>query len=97
MAQWPANIDGLRFGFQERKGKRFVAVRVQYGSADVVLPHEVAIDSNRHLGAHRLGPEPLVLGDAPAGALLGDMIDANREQAAELTALREKVRLAIEK
>jgi len=95
MAGWPAEVDGLRFGFMERKGKRFVAVRVQYGSADIVVPHEVFIDQTRHLAGRHLGPEPLVVGDAPAGALLGDMIDANRERAAELIAMRDKVRLAM--
>jgi hypothetical protein len=55
----------------------------------------VVIDATRHLAGRHLGPEPLVMGDAPAGALLGDLIDANRERATELIAVRDKVRQAM--
>lgn len=95
MAPWPSDADGLRFGFMERRGKRFVVVRVQYGPSEVVLPHEVVIDSARHLGGRHVAAEPIVLGDGSAGALLGDIIAANPERHAELAALREKVRHAL--
>ena len=92
MAPWPSGADGLRFGFMERHGKRFVAVRVQFRTADVVLGHDVPLDSVRHLGGHRLSGEPVRLDNDPASALLGDIIDANPAQRAELSALRDQVR-----
>ena len=97
MAPWPRGADGLRFGFMERQGKRFVATRVQYGTTDVVLKHDVQIDLMRHLGGHHLAGEPVRLDDTAASALLGDAIDANPEQRAELTAVRDQVRGAMEK
>ncbi len=95
MVAFPAAVDGLRFGFMERQGKRFVAVRVQYGPTDVVLSHGVVVDQTRHLGGRHLGAEPTVLGDAPASALLGDIIDANPDHKTELMAMREHVRRAM--
>jgi hypothetical protein len=95
MADWPADIAGLRFAFMERPGKHFVAVRVQFDATDIVLPHDVPIDTLRHLGGRHLGPAPLVPGDEPAGALLGDIIDANRERFEELSAMRDQIRQAI--
>jgi hypothetical protein len=96
MPPWPADVDGLRYGFMERRGKRFVVVRVQYGSTEAVLPHGVQLDPARHLGGKHLKPESVVLADGPAGALLGDVIDANPERYAELAAIREQVRHALE-
>jgi hypothetical protein len=92
MVPWPSGADGLRFGFMERHGKRFVAVRVQFRTADVVLAHDVPLDAERHLGGHRLSAEPVRLDDDAASALLGDAIDANPAQRAELSALRDQVR-----
>jgi hypothetical protein len=89
---WPAEADGLRFSFMEQQGKRFVAVRVGYGDEEVVLQHAVRLDPARHLGGRRFSAEPIVVGDAPAGALLGDIVAANPEQREELTALRERIR-----
>jgi hypothetical protein len=95
IGSWPAEADGLRFGFMEQHGKRFVAVRVRYGDEEVVLEHPVRLDPARHLGGKRFSPEPIALGDEPASALLGDILDANPEQRAELTALRDRVRHAL--
>ena len=95
VAPWPAGADGLRFGFMEQRGKRFVAVRVQYGDEEVVLRNPVRLDPARHLGGRRFSPEPIALGDEAAGALLGDILDGNPEQRAELTALRDRVRRAL--
>src|SRR5215469_6121931 len=97
MAPWSPKADGLRFGFMERHGKKFVAVRVQYGKADVVLKHDVPIDAMRHLGGQRLAGEPVRLNDDAASALLGDVIDANPELRGELVALRDQVRVPSEK
>ena len=95
LPRWPATADGLRFGFMEQRGKRFVAVRVQYGGRDVALKHAVPLDPARHLGGRRFSAEPIALDDGPAGALFGDILDANPEQRAELIALRDEVRQAL--
>ncbi len=93
--EWPPEADGLRFGFMEKQGKRFVAVRVGNGEQEVVLEHPVRLDPARHLGGRRFSATPIPLGDEPAGALLGDILDANVDQRAELVALRDWVRRAI--
>jgi hypothetical protein len=90
--EWPAEADGLRFGFMEKEGKRFVAVRVGNAEQEVVLEHPVRLDPARHLGGRRFSAQPIPLGDEPAGALLGDILDANLAQRPELTALRDWVR-----
>ncbi|MFN2566481.1 MAG: hypothetical protein ABR499_15905 [Gemmatimonadaceae bacterium] len=95
VAPWPAEADGVRFGFMEQQGKRFVAVRVWYGDEEIVLRHPVRLDPGRHLGGRRFSPRPIPLGDEPAGALLADILDLNPEQRPELTALRERVRRAL--
>jgi hypothetical protein len=92
---WPAGVAGLRFGFMEQPGKKFVAVRVRYEDDEIVLKNPVRLDPARHLGGKRFGPEPISLSDTPAGILLGDILDANPEQKAELNALRDKVRVAV--
>jgi hypothetical protein len=92
---WPAEADGVRFGFMEQRGKRFLAVRVGYGDEEIVLRHPVRLDPARHLGGQRFTAKPILLGDEPAGALLGDILDLNPEQRPELIALRDSVRRAL--
>ena len=92
---WPADADGLRFGFMEQRGKRFLAVRVRYGDEEIVLRHPVRLDPDRHLGGRRFSPRPIPLGDEPAGALFADIVDLNPEQRPELTVLRDHVRHAL--
>jgi hypothetical protein len=92
---WPDAADGVRFGFMEQQGKRFVAVRVRYGDEEIVLRHPVRVDPGRHLGGRRFSATPIPLGDGPAGALFADIVDLNPEQRPELTALRERVRGAL--
>ncbi|GAC1515775.1 MAG: hypothetical protein NVS1B4_07660 [Gemmatimonadaceae bacterium] len=92
---WPADVTGLRFGFMEQPGKRFVAVRVRYEEDEILLGHPVRIDPDRHLGGKRFAAEPVVIADNPAGSLLGDILDANPSQATSLSALRERVRSAL--
>jgi hypothetical protein len=93
--EWPAEADGLRFGFMEQQGKRFVAVRVGNAEQEVILQHPVRLDPARHLGGRRFAATPIPLGDEPAGALLGDMLDANVDQRAELVVLRDWVRRSL--
>ena len=97
MPTWPADVDGVRFGFMERRGKRFVAVRAQYGDADVVLANAVPIDASRHLNGRRVSAEAITLSDGSAGALLGDMIEANPAQRPALVAVREQIREALDR
>jgi hypothetical protein len=94
-APWPSEADGVRFAFMEQRGKRFLAVRLQYDGEEVVLRHPVRLDPARHLGGRRFSARPIPLGDEPAGALFADIIDLNPEQRPELTALRERVRRAL--
>jgi hypothetical protein len=93
--EWPAEANGLRFGFMEKHGKRFVAVRVGNGEQEVVLENPVRLDPARHLGGRRFSAEPISIGDEPAGALLGDILDANFDQRVELVALRDWVRRSL--
>lgn len=92
IAPWPADADGLRFGFMEQRGKRFLAVRVQYGDEEIVLGQPVRLDPSRHLGGRRFSATPIPLGDEPASALFTDIFDLNPQQRRVLTALRKRVR-----
>lgn len=95
MVPWPRKADGLRFGFMEQPGKRFVAVRVGFGDEEVVLRQPLRLDPERHLGGRRFSAEPIELGEAPAGTLLGDILDANPDQREALSGLRDRVREAM--
>ena len=92
---WPADADGLRFGFMEQRGKRFLAVRVRYGDDEILLRHPVRLDPSRHLGGKRFSATPIAVGDQPASALFTDILAMNPEQRPELTALRDRVRLGL--
>jgi hypothetical protein len=91
-APWPESVSGLRYGFMEQPGKRFVVVRVRYGDEEVLLQHPVRLDPSRHLGGKRFSAQAIPIDDSSAGALLGDVLDANREQQAALSTIREHVR-----
>lgn len=93
---WPKSMDGVRFSFMEKPGKRFVAVRVQFAGEDVVLKNPVRLDPERHLGGKRFSAEPVALDDGPAGALFGDILESNRDQGRELKAIRTRVRRALD-
>ena len=89
----PANVDGLRIYYMEKPGKRFAAVRVRDDEDDVILRHEVLIDPGRHLGhGQRFSPEPTMVDDAPAAALLAEIFAKNPEQFHELGKLRQRLR-----
>jgi hypothetical protein len=93
--EWPAEADGLRFGFMEKNGKRFVAVRVGNSEQEVILQNPVRLDPARHLGGRRFSATPIPIGNEPAGALLGDILDANFDQREELVVLRDWVRRSL--
>jgi hypothetical protein len=90
---WPAEVDGIRVGYMERPGKRFVAVRVMDDDDDVILEHDVPIDLARHMGyGKRFSPEPtLVDDDAIARTFLRDVISANAAQEVELLAIASRL------
>ena len=85
----PDDVDGVIVGYMEKAGKKFAAVRVQQGTNDVVLGHELLIDPARHMGyGHRFSPEPTIVDDEAMGALLGDIMAKNPDQRNELTKIR---------
>jgi len=89
--EWPKDVDGVRVGYMEKTGKKFVAVRVQFQGDDIVLSSPVVIDQMRHLGSRRFSPEPTVVTDELAEALLDDMIEENPDQKDELALLINRV------
>lgn len=89
---WPDEANGLRIGYMEKAGKRFVAVRVIDAQDDVILRNELLIDPPSHMGyGNRFSPEPTVIQDEAAKRLLNDIIEKNPDQHAELTAIRDRM------
>ena len=87
----PANVDGARFSYMEKAGKKFAVVRVQFGKDDVVLANELLIDPGRHLGfGNRLSPEPTLIENEFAGTILEDAMAKNPDQRRALTQIRSK-------
>jgi hypothetical protein len=89
---WPDEADGLRIGYMEKAGKRFVAVRVMDDKADVMLGNELLIDPPSHMGyGKRFSHEPTIIEDDTAKQLLNDIIEKNPEQRTELKAIRNRM------
>ena len=89
---WPAEVDGLRIGYMEKAGKKFVAVRVMHGKSDVMLENEMVITPASHMGhGKRFSPEPTVIDDEPARQLLKDIAKKNPNQRAALKAIRDRM------
>ena len=88
---WPEAVDGVRFGYMERRGRKFLVVRLQFDEHDVVLRSPVALDPLRHMGNQRFAPRPILLTDANASALLDDVIECNPEQSTEIALLINRV------
>src|SRR4051794_41010175 len=74
---WPDKVDGVKVGYMEKSGKKFYAVRVQYGAHDVVLENPVHIDAARHMNNRRFTAEPMSVTDDEASVLLDDIIRDN--------------------
>jgi hypothetical protein len=89
---WPPSADGLRIGYMERAGKKFVAVRVADRSSDVVLGNEVVLIPGEHFGYNaRLSADPtLVEDDVAILKLLEDVIKKNASTSEELLAMRKR-------
>jgi hypothetical protein len=91
MPDWPDAIDGVRFGYMERRGRKFLVVRLQFDEHDIVLRTPVALDQLRHMGNQRFSARPTLLSDANASTLLDDVIDCNPEQSTEIALLINRV------
>lgn len=87
----PTSVDGVVFGYMERTGKKFTAVRLRFEDHDVVLANPIVLDLHRHLGNRRFSPRPVVIQDDVASALLDDIIAANPDQQKELALLLNRV------
>jgi hypothetical protein len=91
LPDWPDTVDGVRFGYMERRGRKFVVVRLQFDEHDIVLRTPVVLDRMRHMGNQRFTPRPILLTDANASALLDDVIDCNAEQSTQIALLINRV------
>ena len=92
LGEWPDDADGLRVGYMEKSGKRFVAVRVMDDQADIVLQHELLIDAPSHMGyGKRFGAEPTIIEDDAAQRLLDDIIARNPDQKEALEGIRSRM------
>lgn len=92
LGDWPSNADGLRIGYMEKAGKRFVAVRVMDDEGDVVLENELLIDAPTHMGyGKRFSAEPTIIADDVAKHLLDDIIAKNPDQRVDLMAIRGRM------
>jgi hypothetical protein len=88
---WPDKIDGVRIGYMEKSGKKFFAVRIQYGNHDIVLENPVYVDPMRHMNNRRFSADPSVITDDEASAMLDDMIRDNPEKQPELAELINEI------
>jgi hypothetical protein len=88
---WPDSVDGVRFGYMERRGRKFVVVRLQFDEHDIVLRTPVALDRLRHMSNQRFSARPTLLSDANAEALLDDVIESNPEQDTAIALLINRV------
>ncbi|HMA23933.1 MAG: hypothetical protein ACM37U_11530 [Gemmatimonas sp.] len=88
---WPDKVDGVRVGYMEKTGKKFYAVRIQYGADDIVLENPVALDPLRHMNNRRFSPQPIQVTDDEASALIDDIIRDNPEKQPELALLINRI------
>jgi hypothetical protein len=80
LPDWPEKVDGVRVGYMEKSGKKFYAVRIQYGNHDIVLENPVYIDPMRHMNNRRFSADPTYVTDDEASVLLDDVIRDNPEK-----------------
>ena len=91
LPSWPEEIDGVRIGYMEKSGKKFYAVRIQYGDHDIVLEHPVYIDPLRHMNNRRFSAGATVVTDDEASALLDDVIRDNPGRQPELAQMINRI------
>jgi hypothetical protein len=87
----PKRLDGVFFGYLQRDGKTYLAVRAQFGNQDIYLENPILIESSRHTDGMGIGMQPTQFGDDSAQNLLSDMIDLNPSQSMELQWLARSV------
>jgi len=89
---WPASANGLRVGYMEKAGKKFVAVRVADGTSDVVLTNAMVMVPGEHFGfGVHLSAEPtLVEDDVAILKMLEDIIKKNAGSSEELLKMRAR-------
>jgi hypothetical protein len=88
---WPEAVDGIRFGYMERRGRKFLVVRLQFDEHDIVLRSPVALDRMRHMENRRFSPRPTLITDASASAILDDVLECNPEQSTDIALLINRV------
>jgi hypothetical protein len=91
LPEWPDAVDGVRFGYMERRARKFLVVRLQFDEHDIVLRTPIALDRMRHMGNQRFTARPILLADTSASALLDDVIECNPEQSTEIALLINRV------
>ena len=92
LGEWPDDVEGMRVGYMEKAGKRFVAVRVMDDQNDVVLQNELLIDAPSHMGfGKRFSPEPTIIEDETAQRLLDDIIARNPDQKEAFEGIRSRM------
>lgn len=80
LPEWPAEVDGIRFGALERR-RRLLVCRLGFADLDVVLHTPLVLDPLRHLGGgSRQDGVVAVLDDQHAEVLLDDILAANPGQ-----------------
>lgn len=87
------NVDGVFFGYLEKPGREFFAVRARYLDVVVNLDDPILLDPSRHTDGKNFGPQPSQFGDESATNLLRDMIAANPSHAASLKSIGTKTGL----
>jgi len=89
---WPREVDGLRIWYMEKPGKHFVAVRVQGGGKDLVLPNPLLLEPGKHMGhGKRFSAEPTLVDDEIALVILGDVLARNPRLRDDLKAVRDSI------
>jgi hypothetical protein len=96
---WPSSTDGLRIGYMEKTGKKFVVVRIADAMNDVVLKNELVMVPGEHYGfGVRLSGEPTLVEDNIAiMKLLEDAIKKNMGSSDELMSIRQWFKAAASK
>ncbi len=96
---WPSSANGLRISYMEKSGKKFVAVRVADGAADVVLQNEMVMVPGEHFGfgVHLSGEPTSVEDNVAIMKMLEDIIKKNMALGSELMEIRTRFKAATAK
>lgn len=86
----PDDLDGIYFGFMQTS-TGYLAVRVLYGSYDIVVNDPMPIEEPRHSDGKSFGPQMTACGDRSARNLLADLIARNSLQADDLLSVADQL------